>query len=177
LLCRRRLSDERGGAGGSSASPWQQRRKEREQREAFREQYYAGGMSYGKPAACIMFDLAYYLAQDTANMLWLALVGLTDHLVHSRVSGGRGRRHGRQAWQQLCYNFATTAAVKSATAQGRRVQVQHAMSMSCMLATAAAADKYLAYCLHYEAYVSNAGHLDLQVGVAQGFNAVGAWSS
>jgi hypothetical protein len=45
-------------------------------------------VSYGKPAACLMYDLAYHLAQDSANMLWLALVGLTDHVVHNRISGG-----------------------------------------------------------------------------------------
>lgn len=95
---------------------------------------YAQGVSYGKPAACIMYDLAYHLSQvrpagrpswlpvcaagfcerlqhalvcrlsltasslsiphllprpqETANMLWLALVGLTDHLVHNRIKGG-----------------------------------------------------------------------------------------
>ncbi len=46
------------------------------------------GVSYGKPAACIMYDLAYHLGQENAHMLWLALVGLTDHLVHGRISGG-----------------------------------------------------------------------------------------
>ncbi|KAI3436794.1 hypothetical protein D9Q98_006205 [Chlorella vulgaris] len=106
-------SGDGGGGGareGSRSSPRQQRRKEREQREAFREQYYAQGVSYGKPAACLMFDLAYFVSQDTAHMLWLALVGLTDHLVHNRV----------------------------------------------------AADKYLEYYMHYETYVSSAGHLDVQ---------------
>lgn len=50
-------------------------------------------MSYGKPAACVMYDLAYHLGQENAHMLWLALVGLTDHLVHGRISGGWvGRR-------------------------------------------------------------------------------------
>lgn len=50
------------------------------------------GVSYGKPAACIMFDLAYHLGQENAHMLWLALVGLTDHLVHGRIAGGSRRR-------------------------------------------------------------------------------------
>ena len=87
--CRRRLSSPGASGGeGGRADPRAHRRKEREQREAFREQYYAQGVSYGKPAACLMFDLAYHLSQDTANMLWLALVGLTDHLVHNRISGG-----------------------------------------------------------------------------------------
>lgn len=101
----------RGGGGGATRpSPRQERRKERAQREADRESYYATGVSYGKPAACLMYDLAYHMGQDNANMLWLALVGLTDHLVHNRISS----------------------------------------------------DKYLEYYLHYETYVSSAGHLDLQ---------------
>ncbi|EFN58772.1 hypothetical protein CHLNCDRAFT_50260 [Chlorella variabilis] len=81
--------EEGGGGEGSRASPRQQRRKEREQREAFREQYYAQGVSYGKPAACLMFDLAYQLNHENAHMLWLALVGLTDHLVHNRISADK----------------------------------------------------------------------------------------
>lgn len=48
------------------------------------------GVSYGKPAACLLFDLAYHLGQENANMLWLALVGLTDHLVHGRLAGAAG---------------------------------------------------------------------------------------
>lgn len=118
---RRRLSlpsssggEEGGGGEGSRASPRQQRRKEREQREAFREQYYAQGVSYGKPAACLMFDLAYQLNHENAHMLWLALVGLTDHLVHNRISGARAARRQasrccrlgwgwpRGGWQLLC---------------------------------------------------------------------------
>jgi cell division control protein 45 len=71
-----------GGGGGSAR---RQRRKERQERELAREEYYSKGVSYGKPAACIMYDLAYHLSQETANMLWLALVGLTDHLVHNRI--------------------------------------------------------------------------------------------
>ena len=47
------------------------------------------GVSYGKPAACLLYDLAYHLGQDSAHMLWLALVGLTDHLVHNRCNGAR----------------------------------------------------------------------------------------
>lgn len=107
----RRLGSPGGsGSPGSRSSPREQRRKERAQAEAFREQYYAQGVSYGKPAACVMYDLAYHLGQENAHMLWLALVGLTDHLVHGRISG----------------------------------------------------EKYLGYYLHYETYVSSAGHLDFQ---------------
>lgn len=36
--------------------------------------------------------------QETANMLWLALVGLTDHLVHNRIKGGARRRLCSVMW-------------------------------------------------------------------------------
>ncbi|PSC71473.1 cell division control 45-like protein [Micractinium conductrix] len=86
----RRLSSPGGGsASGGGGGVRQERRKERAQREAFREAYYAQGVSYGKPAACLLFDLAYHLGQENANMLWLALVGLTDHLVHGRLAADK----------------------------------------------------------------------------------------
>jgi cell division control protein 45 len=61
------------------------RRRERKAREDARAAYYAQGVSYGKPSACLLYDLAYHLQQDSSYMLWLALVGLTDHLVHGRL--------------------------------------------------------------------------------------------
>uniref|UniRef100_A0A1D2AER3 Cell division control protein 45-like protein n=1 Tax=Auxenochlorella protothecoides TaxID=3075 RepID=A0A1D2AER3_AUXPR len=73
-----------GGTSGRQARRMEARR-ERQQREQFREVYYEQGVSYGKPAACMIFDLAALLGQETSHMLWLALVGLTDHMVHSRI--------------------------------------------------------------------------------------------
>ncbi|GAB4814948.1 hypothetical protein N2152v2_001994 [Parachlorella kessleri] len=60
-------------------------RKERERQEELRKQYYSKGCWFGKPAACVIYDLAYYLQMNNSFMLWLALVGLTDHLVHFRI--------------------------------------------------------------------------------------------
>ena len=71
------------GRGSTSASVM--KRRERKQREDTRFAYYGRGTSYGKPSACVLFDLAYQLQQDSSYMLWLALVGLTDHLVHGRM--------------------------------------------------------------------------------------------
>ena len=62
-----------------------QRRRERKFRDNQRIAYYRQGVYFGKPSACVMYDIAYYLQQDSSYLLWLALVGLTDHLVHSRL--------------------------------------------------------------------------------------------
>jgi cell division control protein 45 len=65
------------------------RRRERKLREDARAAYYSQGVHYGKPSACLLYDLAFHLQQDSSYMLWLALVGLTDHLVHGRVDGSK----------------------------------------------------------------------------------------
>jgi cell division control protein 45 len=79
-----------GGGAGPSAPPSPRaaraaRRRARDAREASRQSYYAQGVSYGKPSACVLYDLAYALRQDSSYLLWLAVVGLTDHLAHGRV--------------------------------------------------------------------------------------------
>lgn len=81
------------GAGGERAngainSP-RSRRVERE-RELRRQndelnQYYSRGARYGKPSACVLFDLAHMMHRDTSYLLWLALVGLTDQYVHNKM--------------------------------------------------------------------------------------------
>lgn len=90
---RRRLGSEDpdgGGAGeGSPGGRRVARRRDRQLAESFRQKYYAQGVHYGKPSACVMFDLAYHLQQDSSYLLWLALVGLTDHLVHNRVGSSK----------------------------------------------------------------------------------------
>lgn len=63
------------------------RRRDREIRRKERATYYLQGLNYGKPSACVMYDLAYEMNQDSSYLLWLALVGLTDHYVHNRITG------------------------------------------------------------------------------------------
>jgi cell division control protein 45 len=47
--------------------------------------YYQCGMHYGKPTACVLYDLAYHLRRESSYFLWLAIVGLTDYLVHNKM--------------------------------------------------------------------------------------------
>lgn len=82
---RRRLDGD-GAAYDSPRMAREARRRERKEREDARAVYYSQGVQYGKPTACVLFDLAYHLQQESSYLLWLALVGLTDHLVHSRMS-------------------------------------------------------------------------------------------
>jgi hypothetical protein len=146
-------------------------------------------VSYGKPAACLMYDLAYHLAQDSANMLWLALVGLTDHVVHNRISGGWvggwvGAGNGRWCvsrvgWQGESSSTCDDACDCPPPVLALLLQLTlspflplpaclpalPAPPSPCPLTSAClAADKYLEYYMHYETYVSSAGHLDFQVG-------------
>ena len=53
--------------------------------EDFRMAYYSSGVHYGKPTACVMYDLSFHLRQETSYFLWLAILGLTDHLVHNKM--------------------------------------------------------------------------------------------
>lgn len=69
---------------------------------AKRAAYYQTGMYYGKPTACILYDLAYHLRQETSYFLWLAIVGLTDHLVHNKIVPGR--------YEQLCLQYENYVA-------------------------------------------------------------------
>lgn len=96
-----RSGDEEGGGGDEVARERQrERRRKRSRRKADRERYYSVGVSYGKPAACLLYDLAYALQQENSHMLWLALIGLTDQLVHDRISSewcGMGQLRGGDA--------------------------------------------------------------------------------
>lgn len=141
------------------------------------------GVSYGKPAACLLYDLAYHLGQDSAHMLWLALVGLTDHLVHNRCNGAcmrvgcvAGPCSAPAGAGGSCGSAGVAASASSAPAPA---SLHQPASAPRHLAPAAlsrpqptnqptrpacscpAADKYTQYYLHYEGYVSAAGHLDV----------------
>lgn len=67
---------------GRRADARRARRQAAAQREASLEAYYSQGVSYGKPAACLMFDLATYLGHETSHMLWYG------------VNGAKNRGHG-----------------------------------------------------------------------------------
>jgi cell division control protein 45 len=87
---RRRLEGADGApADDSPRARRNARRAARDAREAARQKYYGAGASHGKPSACVLFDLAFHLRQDSAQLLWLALVGLTDHLVHGRAPAAK----------------------------------------------------------------------------------------
>jgi cell division control protein 45 len=56
---------------------------------AARAEYYARGSFYGRPAACIVYDLAHALRRDGLehhSPLWHAVCGLTDQYTHGRCS-------------------------------------------------------------------------------------------
>eukprot|EP00884_Botryococcus_braunii_P009585 jgi/Botrbrau1/18628/Bobra.0367s0065.1 len=74
-------------AGGRIA-----RRRSRQERREARQKYRAyieRGASWGKPAACVMLEFA-ELAMDVStpdtHMLWLAIVGLTDHFIQQHIA-------------------------------------------------------------------------------------------
>ncbi|XP_020584351.1 cell division control protein 45 homolog isoform X2 [Phalaenopsis equestris] len=54
-----------------------------------KSEYYKLGTFYGKPAGCLMFDLAHSLRKNTNEQLWLACVSLTDQFVHERLTNER----------------------------------------------------------------------------------------
>ena len=47
-------------------------------------QYYVGSY-FGMPSACVMYELARQLNRDTNELLWMALVGLTDHYIQDLI--------------------------------------------------------------------------------------------
>ncbi|KAK9808923.1 hypothetical protein WJX72_006468 [[Myrmecia] bisecta] len=69
-----------------------QRERQEQARAAIkrkRREYYERGSSWGKPAACLMYDWARELHQDDHHLLWLQIIGLTDQLVHQRIAQER----------------------------------------------------------------------------------------
>lgn len=79
--------------------------KEQDTREiasAKRAAYYHVGMHYGKPTACVLYDLAYHLRQESSYYLWLAIVGLTDHLIHNKMP--------QDKYEQYCLQYENFVA-------------------------------------------------------------------
>uniref|UniRef100_A0A3Q1JFS6 CDC45 cell division cycle 45 homolog (S. cerevisiae) n=1 Tax=Anabas testudineus TaxID=64144 RepID=A0A3Q1JFS6_ANATE len=50
------------------------------------EQYEYHGTSVSKHAAMVFFELAWVLTKDTKDMLWWAVIGLTDQWVHDKIT-------------------------------------------------------------------------------------------
>lgn len=55
----------------------------RRRRQRWRR-YYSGGF-YGVPSAVLAYQLASELSKARNDLLWLAIVGLTDHFLHNRM--------------------------------------------------------------------------------------------
>ena len=95
-----------GGDNGEDGEAGDRGRSKRsrtaESASARRAAYYQSGMYYGKPTACVLYDLAYHLRQETSYFLWLAIVGLTDHLVHNKMALNR--------YEQLCLQYENYVA-------------------------------------------------------------------
>ena len=67
----------------------QQKLEERQAKLSEREEalakYYRGSF-YSLPASYVMYQLAQQLSRAQNDLLWLAIVGLTDHYIHERMS-------------------------------------------------------------------------------------------
>lgn len=66
------------------------RRKERAAQRAKRKEarlaHHAQGTYWGRPAASLLYDLAYSMQITDRRMLWWNIVGVTDQLLHQRIS-------------------------------------------------------------------------------------------
>ncbi|DBB00209.1 hypothetical protein WJX77_012186 [Trebouxia sp. C0004] len=80
---RQRVSPDSSHAGISRQAD---RRKEQRERRHQRKEYYQKGVSSGEPATCVLYKLATALRLEDNHLLWLSILGLTDHLVHQRIS-------------------------------------------------------------------------------------------
>ena len=80
----------------------QDKRDMKERSSAKKAAYYDVGMHYGKPTACVLYDLAYHLRQESSYYLWLAIVGLTDHLIHNKMA--------QDKYEQYCLQYENFVA-------------------------------------------------------------------
>ncbi|KAI5069918.1 hypothetical protein GOP47_0014261 [Adiantum capillus-veneris] len=51
-----------------------------------KSEYYRMGTFHGRPAGCLLYDIAHALHKNNNELLWLACVSLTDQFVHERLS-------------------------------------------------------------------------------------------
>lgn len=52
-------------------------------------EYYRTGTFHGRPAGCLLYEVAHSLHKNSNELLWLACVSLTDQFVHERLSAER----------------------------------------------------------------------------------------
>lgn len=65
------------------------KRRERRQWEENRNKTlfeYTQFSSFGSSAALLMFEIAWRMSKDTNDLVWLGIIGVTDQLVHYRIS-------------------------------------------------------------------------------------------
>ncbi|KAK9843661.1 hypothetical protein WJX81_001467 [Elliptochloris bilobata] len=67
------------------------RERKREVRRRRRE-HYEHGCTWGRPAAAILYGMAREMHMETNYMLWHAILGMTDQLVHQRCSPSQYER-------------------------------------------------------------------------------------
>ena len=61
------------------------KKKWRSEREKILDEYYECSY-YGSSAALIVYDLAWKLSKDSNDLLWLAIVGLTEQFLFSKIN-------------------------------------------------------------------------------------------
>ena len=68
----------------------QLRNEQRKELRRRRAEYYSRGSFYGMAAGCLVYELASRrLHKDESDLLWLAILSLTDQYVHQRISHER----------------------------------------------------------------------------------------
>lgn len=80
-----------------------------------RIEYYARGQHYGRSASELCLRLCQELRKDDKQLLWLAVLGLTDQLVHGHV----GREGYAVSYEELL------SRVKQADNYDQQTEVQH----------------------------------------------------
>ncbi|MEJ1283376.1 cell division cycle 45 [Cricetulus griseus] len=65
---------------------------------------------YGTSSAMVMFDLAWMMSKDLNDMLWWAIVGLTDQWVHDKITHLRLALYQHWSLHESLYNTSYTAA-------------------------------------------------------------------
>ena len=73
-----------GEEDAAEATALDRKTQRRERRRLMRE--YFRGSYYGMPAATVVYQLAQQLNKESNDMLWLAIVGLTDYYINDAVS-------------------------------------------------------------------------------------------
>lgn len=91
-------------------------------------QYYVGSY-YGMPSACVMYELARQLNRDTNDLLWMALVGLTDHYVHDLIDHDT-YAHLAQEYRQEVVGKNSEGSRFTQNAEGENIPVSEAGKIS-----------------------------------------------